>query len=118
MERYNLCKPHQKQILDAMYNYFGFSDIVTKEKFIDFIFKNARIYTAFDQVINHTLKHIVLSFYNDYPEYAGKYIKYMWLETHDMLDHFKVGSSIEYDNNGALRHYIKKHFDTLYETKL
>ena len=30
MERYNLCKPHQKQILDVMYNYFGFSDIVTK----------------------------------------------------------------------------------------
>ena len=42
----------------------------------------------------------------------------MWLETHDMLDHFKVGSSIEYDSNGALRHYIKKNFDTLYETKL
>ena len=42
----------------------------------------------------------------------------MWLETQDMLEHFKVGSSIEYDNNGALRHYIKKNFDTLYETKL
>lgn len=106
MERYNSCSTLQKKVLDEMYVYLGFNERLSFEDFIKFMFYNSTANISFDNIINHTLSLIVKSFWSAYPEYKHNYIKYLWLRTEDMLDHFKVGAKKEYDPKGVLRYYI------------
>lgn len=117
MERYEACSELQKKILDELYVYLGFNEITSFENFIKFVFYNARSGINFECVVNHTLAHIVKSFNIKHPEYDKNYMKYFWLNTNDMLEHMKVGSNIEYDPKGVLRHFVKENFDYLSATK-
>lgn len=113
MERYNRCTQIQKEILDAMYIYLGFNEIMTLSEFVYFIFKDATTNIKFENVLNHALSQIVKAFWIKYPEYKNNYIKFLWLRTERCLDHFKVGSEIEFDPKGVLRYFIKETYKTV-----
>ena len=117
MERYNSLTTHQKQILNRLYVYLGFNEILSFSQYIDFMFYNAKSGLSFECIINHTLAHIVIKMKQLLPEYFD-YIKHIWLEESDMLEHMNVGSHIEYDPKGVLRFFIKTNYDMLIETKL
>jgi len=118
MERYNKCDTMQKKILDVLYEYLGFNEIVSFEEYIDFMFLNAKSGVGFSHIVNHTLEHIVKSFWVDYPQYRdNKYIKYFWIKQYDFLNHFKTGSDVEYDPKGILRAFVKDNFKKLVATK-
>ena len=118
MERYVNCTDLQKKILDRIFVYLGFNEVTSFEDYIKFIFYNAKEFVTFDHILNHTLAHIVSSFEDDYPMYAGKYIKYNWLSSEEILEHLKVGTNIEYDSKGLLRHYVLHNYKKLMSTKL
>lgn len=110
MERYNKCSQIQKEILDTMYVYLGFNEIMPFDKFIEFMFNNATTHIKFENVLNHTVSQVVKALWAKYPEYRDNYIKYMWLRTERCLEHFKVGSDIEFDPKGVLRLFIKEQY--------
>ena len=119
MERYNKCNSAQKEILNKMYEYFGFNEVASFDEFIDFIFLNAKSGLTFDHIINHTLEHIVKSFWSTYPEYLReKYIKHFWIKQNEFLNVMTVGSEKEFDPKGLVRFYIKENFKKLVSTKL
>lgn len=117
MERYNLCKPNERKILDNLYNYLGFSDIISFDRFIDFMFANTKGTIPFVQVLNHTLKHIVTSFWEAYPEYKNNYIKTFWIKLDEFDSYVEVGNPLEYDPKGILRYFVKNNFNKLSCTK-
>lgn len=117
MERFNSLSNLRKQILQRMYEYLGFNEVSSFEGFVKFMFYNARNGLDFDTIVNHTLAHIVTNYRHDNPDYRD-YIKYIWLEEKDMLEHMNVGSKIEYDPKGLLRLYVKTNYKMLLTTKL
>lgn len=112
MERYEQCTELQKKILDEMYIYFGFNEVITFEDFLDFFFTNTRSGISFENIVNHSLANIMRSFKSSHPEYID-YIKYFWLDQKKMLEHMKVGSNIEYDPKGIIRAYIKENITSV-----
>lgn len=112
MERYNRCTQIQKDILDTMYVYLGFNEVMKFEEFVLFVFKNATTNIKFENVLNHTISQVVKAFWTKHPEYNDNYIKFLWLRTERCLDHFKVGSEIEFDPKGVLRYFIKENYKT------
>lgn len=117
MERYNQCKQYEKKALDRLYEYLGFNEIISFDEFLGFVFKNAKGTIPFMQVFNHTLKHIVTSFWEAYPEYRNNYIKVFWIKPEEFDRYTEVGSKIEYDPKGVLRHFVKESYRKLFSTK-
>jgi len=118
MDRYNLCDQHQKEILDKLFWYLGFNEATSFENYIEFMFINTKSGIAFDHVINHTLEHIVKSFWRDYPEYyKSNYIKHFWIRQNDFSKFMSVGDPDEFDPKGLIRYYVKNNFDKLAKTK-
>lgn len=119
MERYEACTSLQKEILDRLYEYLGFNEITSFGNFIVFMFKNAKQPITFEHIINHSIKHIVISFWKSFPQYSkGNYIKYLWLSEKNMLNHFSPGSPTEFDPKGLVRLFVKDNFNSLLESKL
>lgn len=118
LDRYNKCSQIEKKSLDILYEYLGFNEIVSLEQYLEFMYKNAKENISFDHILNHTLKHIVISFWNDNPEYKNSYVTAFWINPCDIEKYTKVGSSVEYDPKGLLRHYVKHNFRKLYDSKL
>ena len=119
MERYNNCSSAQKEILNRLYEYLGFNEIVSFEEFIDFIFLNAKYGIAFEHTVNHTLEHIIRSMWIDYPNYyEEKYIKHFWITQDEFMKCMAVGSDDEYDPKGIVRFYVKENFKKLVATKI
>lgn len=116
-EIYNKCTQKQKDILDRMFWYLGFNEVSSFDEFIDFMFKNARYSIAFEHIINHSIAHVVKSFWNSYPEYRDGYIKYFWLKEDDMISHMSAGSDIELDPKGLVRHFVKNNFKSIVQSK-
>lgn len=118
IDRYNLCDQQQKEILDRLYWYLGFNEIIPFDKYINFIFFNTKSGIAFDHVINHTLEHIVKSFWKDYPEYYNSnYIKHFWISQDKLMKCTSTGDPDEFDPKGLIRFYIKNNFNKLATTK-
>lgn len=117
MERFNRCSQAEKEALEIMFEYLGFNEVTTFEKYIDFMFLNAKENITFPHVFNHTLKHIVMSFWDAHPEYRNSYIKTFWIKPEDIKKYTDVGSKLEYDPKGMLRFYVKENFNCLYNTK-
>ena len=115
--RYTRCSAVEKDALDRLYVYLGFNEIVSMQEYLDFMFKNAKENIAFPHILNHTLKHIVTSFWNDYPEYRGNYISIFWVNPEDVKVCTETGCKNEYDPKGLIRHYVKNNFKKLYATK-
>ena len=119
MERYTACSSYQKEILDKLFWYLGFNEVTSFEDYIEYIFKNARVSVDFIHILNHAIAHIVQSFWSVYPEYhKSNYIKFMWLEEKDMIDHMCAGSPIDFDPKGLLRLFVINNFKKFNETKL
>ena len=119
MERYNACSSSQKEILDKLFWYLGFNEVTSFEGYIEFMFKNAKSSVSFVHIVNHTLKHIVTNFWNQYPLYhKTNYIRFLWLNENDMMNHMCTGSEIDYDPKGLLRLFVINNFNKLKETKL
>lgn len=117
MDRFQSFTDRQKQILHRMFDYLGFNEITTFDKFLSLVFQNVKYGLGFEIIVNHTLKHIVTNLKKDYPDY-DKYIKHFWLKEQDMLEHMNVGSKLEYDPKGILRYYIKNKFNDLANSKI
>lgn len=117
MERYNSCNNIEKHALDVLYNYLGFNDIVSFEEYIDFMFLNAKGCITFAHIFNHSIKHIVMSFWESYPEYKGNYIKTFWIKPEEIDRYVEVGSKDEFDPKGVLRFFVKNSFKRLVATK-
>ena len=118
MERYNKCNALQKQILDKLYEYLGFNEIVSFEEYLNFMFLNAKSGVGFDHIVNHTLEHIVKSFWKDYPQYReNNYIRHFWIKQNDFMSHLAAGSADEYDPKGLIRYFVKENFNKLVATK-
>ena len=111
MERYNKCTQLQKEILDSMYMQLGFNEVMSFNDFVSFIFKDATTNIKFENILNHVLSNVVKLFWNKYPEYKNNYIKFLWLRESRAKEHFKVGSSIEFDPKGVLRYFIKENYN-------
>ena len=111
MERYELCTELQKKILDRLYVYLGFNEVTSFEKYIEFMFKNAKEGICFDSIFNHTLAHVATKCLAENPQFKKNYIKYFWLKPEDALEHFTTGSDIEYDPVGLFRKYVKEKFN-------
>jgi len=119
MERYKLCNALQKEILDKLYEYLGFNEVASFEDYIDFMFFNAKTGVSFDHIVNHTLEHIVKSFWKAYPEYReNKYIRHFWIKQNDFMKHLKTGDPDEYDPKGLIRFFVKENFKRLVATKI
>lgn len=116
MDRYNLLNSRQKQILDRVYEYLGFNEIVSFEEYIKYFFLNVKYGTNFDHMLNRNFDHIVSSFVKDYPEYKG--FKCYWLTEKNALDHMKTGEKEDFDPKGLLRFYVKKVYRKLSATKI
>lgn len=117
MERYNICSKSEKKALDRMYEYFGFNEIVSFEEFLNYFFTNAKGTIPFAQVFNHTLKHIVTSFWDAYPEYRNNYIKTFWIKPEEFGRYTETGSALDFDPKGVVRHFVKESFRKLAATK-
>lgn len=118
MERYKACSPSQKEILDKLFWYLGFNEATSFECYIEYIFKNARQSVDFVHIINHAIAHIVKNFWKAYPEYHhNNYIKFLWLNEKDIMNHMHTGSPVDFDPKGLLRLYIINNFKKLNETK-
>lgn len=112
MERYNKCSQLQKEILDTMYIYLGFNEVMSFDKFVAFIFKDATTNIKFENILNHTLSNVIKLFWSKYPEYKTNYIKFLWLREDKAKEHFKVGSDIEFDPKGVVRFFIKENYNS------
>jgi hypothetical protein len=117
IDRYKKLDKHGKYALDRLYEYLGFNEVTTFEKYLDFVFLNTIETISFDQILNHTLKHIVMSFWNDNPDYKNSYITAFWINPSDIKRYVEVGSKDEYDPKGLIRHYVKSNFKKLFATK-
>lgn len=116
MERYNHLTDLQKIILNSIYEYLGFNEATSFEDYIEFMFRGVRTGIKFDNMVNHTLAHIVVKFRADNPNY-NSYIKHILMSETDMLTHLTVGSNDEYDPKGLLRLYIRKNYNALSNSK-
>ena len=116
MDRYTLCSNAQRKILDRIYEYLGFNEIISFEEYLQYFFMNVKDGTNFDHMLNRNFDHIISSFKNDHPEYAD-FVCY-WLTEQDALDHMKIGSKEEYDPKGLIRLYVKKAYRKLNKTKI
>lgn len=117
MERYNSCTSVEKHCLDRLYEYLGFNEIVSFEEYLSFMFLNAKVYVSFPHIFNHTIKHIVTSFWESYPEYKNNYIKTFWIKPDEIDKFVEVGSANEFDPKGLVRFFIKSNFKRLVATK-
>lgn len=117
MERYNKCNSVEKKALDRLYEYLGFNEIVSFDEFLNFVFMNAKGTIPFTQVFNHTLKHIITSFWGAYPEYKNNYIKTFWIKPEDFDSYTETGSKLDYDPKGVVRHFVKENYNKLVATK-
>jgi hypothetical protein len=118
MDRYKACSESQKEILDKLFWYLGFNEVTTFENYIEFMFKNAKSSVEFVHVVNHTLQHIVTNFWDAYPIYhKNNYIKFLWLNEKDMMNHMCAGSEIDFDPKGLLRLFVINNFKKLVDTK-
>ena len=117
MERYNKCNSVEKKALDRLYEYLGFNEIVSFDEFLNFVFMNAKGTIPFVQVFNHTLKHIITSFWDAYPEYKNNYIKTFWIKPEDFYSYTEPGSELDYDPKGVVRHFVKENYNKLVATK-
>ena len=115
MDRYLLCDSRQKKILDRIYEYLGFNEILSFEEYLEYIFKGVKSGTSFSNMLNKNFEHIVFYFRKDYPEYED--FQCYWLTEENALDHMKVGEKEEYDPKGLLRYYVKKEFKKLNKLK-
>lgn len=116
MDRYNICNSRQKSILDKIYEYLGFNEIVSFEEYLHYFFLNVKSGTNFDHMLNRNFDHIITSFKKDYPEYRD--FRCYWLTEKNALDHMKTGEKEEYDPSGLLRFYVKNHYRKLSKTKI
>ena len=116
MDRYNLCNSRQKKILDRIYEYLGFNEIVSFEEYLQYFFMNVKDGTSFDHMLNRNFDHIISSFKKDDPEYED--LVCYWLTEQDALDHMKTGEKEDYDPKGLLRFYVKKAYRKLSRTKI
>lgn len=110
MFMFNKCTPDQVQILEKLYVYLGFNESSSFDEFVEFMFRPVKVYQSFEQVVNDNIKFIIEYFWTVYPLYRKNYIKFFWLKEQDMIEHFSVGSKIEYDQKGVVRLFIKEHF--------
>lgn len=116
MDRYNLCNTQQKKILDRIYEYLGFNEVVSFEEYLQYFFLNVKSGTNFDHMLNRNFDHIISSFKKDYQEYRD-FVCY-WLTEQNALSYMTVGSKEEYDPKGLLRFYVKKAYKKLSNTKI
>ena len=117
MHRYDICEQNEKEALHRLYDYLGFNEVTSFNNFLEFFFAKTKITITFEQVFNHFLKHIVTSFWADYPRYRSNYIKMFWIKPKDYIESMTVGSNIEYDPKGIIRLFVKNNYDKLVNTK-
>jgi hypothetical protein len=115
MDRYNLCTPLQKQIIDRIYQYLGFNEVASFEDYLQLFFKNTRTGITFNNILNNNFMNITNLFKRYNPEYDK--FKCYWLCESNALKHFEVGNEEEYDPKGLLRFFVKTHFNQLYQAK-
>lgn len=117
-DRYNKYSELEKTALKRLYEYLGFNEIVSFNEYLEYIFLNAKDKIKFDNILNHSIKHIVTSFWNDYPKYkANNYIKIFWIDYKQINKFTEVGGKLELDPLGLLRHYVKTNFKKLMASK-
>jgi hypothetical protein len=116
MDRYLLCDSRQQKILDRIYEYLGFNEILSFEDYLKYIFKGVKSGTGFSNMLNKNFEHIIFYFIKDFPEYED--LQCYWLTEENALDHMKVGEKEEYDPKGLLRYYVKKEFKKLNKSKI
>lgn len=116
MDRYDLCNNRQKKILDKIYEYLGFNEIISFEEYLQYFFLNVKSGTNFDHALNRNFDHIISSFKKDFPYYRD--FRCYWLTEQNALDHMKTGEKEDYDPKGVLRFYVKKYYTKLSKTKI
>lgn len=117
MDRYNKLADFEKAALDKLYEYLGFNEIVSFERYLEYMFLNAKENITFANVFNHTIKNIVVAFWHDYPEYKNNYVKVFWVDPKQISKFTETGSKFDLDPRGLLRHYVKNNFRKLFTTK-
>ena len=116
MERYDKCSDYQKQVLNRLYEYLGFNEVISYNDFLMFVFYNTRNGITFEQMVNHLFKHIVMSFTWYNPQYS-KYVPRIWYKESEFIECMNVGSDIELDKKGVIRHFVKNNYISLIATK-
>ncbi len=115
MDRYEKLSAKQKEIIDKLFWYLGFNEVTDFEGYIAYFFKGVKEHTQFAQMLNRNFDYIIRAFKVKYPEYRN--FKCYWVTEENADKHICVGSDVDYDKKGVLRHFIKESFKELEKRK-
>ena len=116
MDRYEMLSQRQRSILDKIYWYLGFNELITFEQYIEYIFRGVKSGTDFALMLNRNMDFIITMMKEKWEDY--RYFTCYWLTEDTALGHFEVGGKEEYDPKGVLKMFIKKHFKDLNRVKI
>lgn len=117
MDRYNKLADYEKTALDRLYIYLGFNEVASFEKYLEYIFQNAKESIKFIYIFNQAIKNIIVAFWSKYPEYKKGYISTLWIDPKDIMKYTECGSKYDLDPRGVIRDFVKHNFNMLVRIK-